>query len=222
VSATPLDLKSLSTGRAGRLPIVGGRTCLDFLNTTSGRGTADRREHLHAYGDLLAWAHHAGALGAEETLALARLARGRAAAARRILAQAVRLRDTLHVIFEATAHGRRVPPDAVDRLNCFIAGAAKGARLEPADDSRWRWSSDAKRLERPLWSIIRSAAELLTAGPLDRVKVCPGPACGWIFLDQTRNGRRRWCEMRVCGSRAKMRRYQRRQRAGHRRAGPDI
>ena len=211
---SPVDLKSLSTslstGRAGRLPIVGGRPCLDFLNTTSGRGTAERREHLHTFGDLLAWAHHADILGAEDTLALARLARGKPAGARRILAQAIALRETLHVIFEATVQGQQVPADAVVRLNRFIAGAARAAQLAPAEGSLWRWSADARRLERPLWPIIRSAAELLTAGPLDRVKMCPGQACGWIFLDQTRNGRRRWCEMQVCGSRAKMHRYRHR------------
>jgi predicted RNA-binding Zn ribbon-like protein len=211
---SPVDLKSLSTslstGRAGRLPIIGGRPCLDFLNTTSGRGTAERREHLHTFGDLLAWAHHADILGTEDTLALARLARGKPAGARRILAQAITLRETLHVIFEATVQGQQVPAAAVVRLNRFIAGAAKAAQLAPTEGSLWRWSSDARRLERPLWPIIRSAAELLTAGPLNRVKMCPGHGCGWIFLDETRNGRRRWCEMQVCGSRAKMHRYRHR------------
>ena len=213
---SPVDLKSLSTGRAGRLPIVGGRPCLDFLNTTSGRGTTERREHLHTFGDLLAWAHHADILSAEDTLALARLARGKPAGARRILAQAITLRETLHVIFEATVQGQQVPADAVVRLNRFIAGAAKAAQLAPTEGSLWRWSSDARRLERPLWPIIRSAAELLTAGPLNRVKMCPGQGCGWIFLDETRNGRRRWCEMQVCGSRAKMHRYRHRRGARRR------
>jgi predicted RNA-binding Zn ribbon-like protein len=207
-----VDLKTLSTGRAGRLPIVGGRPCLDFLNTTSGRGTTERREHLHTFGDLLAWAHHADILGAEDTLALARLARGKPAGARRIVAQAITLRETLHIIFEATVQGQQIPADAVVRLNRFIAGAAKAAQLAPTKGSLWRWSSDARRLERPLWPIIRSAAELLTAGPLNRVKMCAGQACGWIFLDETRNGRRRWCEMQVCGSRAKMHRYRHRRK----------
>jgi predicted RNA-binding Zn ribbon-like protein len=127
-----------------------------------------------------------------------------------MLAQAIALRDTLHAIFEATVHGRQVPADAVVRLNRFIAGAAKATHLTPTEGALWRWSSESRRLERPLWSIIRSAAELLTAGPLDRVKMCPGHACGWMFLDETRNGRRRWCEMQVCGSRAKMHRFRQR------------
>jgi predicted RNA-binding Zn ribbon-like protein len=158
----------------------------------------------------LAWGHHAGILTAEEALRLARVARGKAAAARRTLAQATSLRETLHTIFEATAHHRPVPAAAVIQFNRFVAGAAKAARLEPAGDVNWHWTSNSERLDHPIWSITRSAAELLTAGRLDRVKVCPGQACGWIFLDQSRNGRRRWCEMQVCGSRAKMRRYRKR------------
>src|ERR671930_579256 len=59
--------------------------------------------------------------------------------------------------------------------------------------------------------VVWSAAELLTSGPLERVRECPGDdTCGWLFLDTSRNGSRRWCDMRTCGNRAKARRYYRR------------
>jgi predicted RNA-binding Zn ribbon-like protein len=49
---------------------------------------------------------------------------------------------------------------------------------------------------------------LLTAPELQRVRACPGLGdCGWLFLDTSKSGRRRWCSMEGCGSRAKMRRY---------------
>lgn len=49
---------------------------------------------------------------------------------------------------------------------------------------------------------------------ISRVKLCPGDDCGWLFLDETRNGRRRWCLMETCGNRAKARRnYARRREA---------
>jgi len=51
---------------------------------------------------------------------------------------------------------------------------------------------------------------------ISRVKLCPGHDCGWLFLDETRNGRRRWCLMETCGNRAKARRnYARRREAGN-------
>jgi predicted RNA-binding Zn ribbon-like protein len=56
--------------------------------------------------------------------------------------------------------------------------------------------------------VVWSAAELLTSGPLERVRECPGDdTCGWLFLDTSRNGSRRWCDMRTCGNRAKARRH---------------
>ena len=35
------------------------------------------------------------------------------------------------------------------------------------------------------------------------VKVCPGADCGRLFIDETKNGRRKWCSMESCGNRAK-------------------
>ena len=58
--------------------------------------------------------------------------------------------------------------------------------------------------------IVESAVALLTSPDLERVKACPG--CGWFFLDETKNGSRRWCSMRMCGSLAKSRRYYLRKR----------
>ena len=53
----------------------------------------------------------------------------------------------------------------------------------------------------------------------ERIKRCPGENCGWLFLDETRNGRRKWCMMETCGNRAKARRnYRRARRASMERA----
>jgi predicted RNA-binding Zn ribbon-like protein len=205
----------LSSGRAGKLPIVGGRPCLDFVNTSSGRGTAHHKENLHCYSDLLAWVHHAGILGVDETLTLAAQARARPRMARRAFTKALQFREALHVILSATVERRPVPVRAVDRLNALLAQAARAQRFQPAPSVPvWRWLTAVPAgFEEPLWPIVRSAAELLAEGPLDRLKRCGGFGCGWIFLDQTRNRRRRWCEMEVCGSRAKMRRYRLRRAA---------
>ena len=53
---------------------------------------------------------------------------------------------------------------------------------------------------------------LLSGSDLSRIKQCPGDHCGWLFFDTTKNKNRRWCEMEVCGNRAKQRRLRRRQR----------
>lgn len=212
----PRSIASLSQGRAGRLPLVGGRLCLNFVNTSSGRGTPTHQDHLRAYNDLLAWAHHADGLDTATTLALADLAGRKPAAARRVLARATKLREALFAI--VTALARKAPPAAPDLavLNTCLAAANRSARLERNRRGfTWTWGSTPPQLDLPLWLIARSAADVLTAGPLERLKSCNGEACGWVFLDQTRNGRRRWCEMEVCGSRAKMRRFRARHAAAH-------
>ena len=63
-----------------------------------------------------------------------------------------------------------------------------------------------------LWPIIRSSADLLVSDELELVKICDNDECRWLFLDTSRNHRRRWCDMKVCGNRAKVRRF--RARAG--------
>ena len=61
-------------------------------------------------------------------------------------------------------------------------------------------------LEAPLWPVVLDAWDVLTSPLIDRVRVCPGEGpCGWLFLDSSRAGNRRWCDMRTCGNRAKAR-----------------
>jgi predicted RNA-binding Zn ribbon-like protein len=49
----------------------------------------------------------------------------------------------------------------------------------------------------------------------NRIKACPGPNCAWVFIDQSRNGSRRWCHMNECGNRAKAAAFRARSRTTH-------
>jgi predicted RNA-binding Zn ribbon-like protein len=46
-----------------------------------------------------------------------------------------------------------------------------------------------------------SAMRFLEPKVQHRLKVCP--ACRWLFLDKSKNRSRQWCDMKVCGNRAK-------------------
>jgi predicted RNA-binding Zn ribbon-like protein len=211
--ARPKEEAATPVSRAGRLPLAGGALCLDFTNTASGRGTEHHLEHLHRFDHLLAWARHAGAIDEEALRAFMAAAERSPAAAGRAVRAARRLRESLYVVFHAVVHGTTPPPDDLAALNRALKPAHGAAVLAPAGRGlAWRWPDGAAKPERLIWPVLRSAAELLTGSGLERIKVCPGHGCGWLFLDRTRNGRRRWCEMEVCGSRAKMRRYHRRRR----------
>ncbi|MFF3495276.1 CGNR zinc finger domain-containing protein [Streptomyces sp. NPDC002795] len=54
-------------------------------------------------------------------------------------------------------------------------------------------------------------SELAVTGEAARLKRCSEHACAWVFWDTSKNRSRRWCSMRVCGNRAKARRYAARQ-----------
>jgi predicted RNA-binding Zn ribbon-like protein len=69
-------------------------------------------------------------------------------------------------------------------------------------------------MDQMLWPVARSAAELLTSERAGRVRECASETCSWLFLDGSRNGRRKWCDMASCGNRAKARRYYARHRTG--------
>jgi predicted RNA-binding Zn ribbon-like protein len=67
-------------------------------------------------------------------------------------------------------------------------------------------------LRQVLWPVIRSAADLVTSPDISQIRECGAPDCNWLFLDRSRSGRRRWCDMSTCGNRAKARRYYSRHR----------
>ena len=196
-----------ANGRAFKL--VGGRLCLDFVNTVGNwLDPARRRDYLAGYANLVAWARQAGAIAAEEAAPLLAEAARRPDAAAATMERANALRDALHGVAAATAH--RHQPDAADlaALNGFVGELLSGSRLVPtADGFELRRDDDPAALDRVLWPIVRSAIDLFTSGELRRVRQCADDACGWVFVDTSRGGRRRWCDMADCGNQAKVRRY---------------
>jgi len=209
----PPETSSQRPSRAGTLTLVGGAPCLDFANTSSGRGTPLLQEHLRSYDLLLVWCAHAGLLSVSTQRALRRLAAAHPRAAARVLRRALALREAIHAAGAALARSARPPADALGIINRELAAAMAQARLRGADGAFiLDWAGQPPSLDQVLRPLVRSATELLLAPLRTRIKQCPGPGCGWVFLDLTKNRSRRWCEMEVCGSRAKVRRYRARQR----------
>jgi predicted RNA-binding Zn ribbon-like protein len=69
----------------------------------------------------------------------------------------------------------------------------------------WGWAG--RTIDRPLWAIVRSAADLLVSDDRTQLRECSADDCHWLFLDTTRNRSRQWCSMTSCGNRAKARRH---------------
>lgn len=204
---------------AGALRHLGGRVSLDFVNTVDPRHGEQQREYLTKFEDFVRWCEDAGALPSEAGLHLLEHARNDPAAADRAFADALALRDTLYELFSSIAAGARPDGSALHALNQGHGEAMSYARVVPAHGGfTWEWDEAPLRTHRPLWPIVKDAVELLTAGRPERIRECPGAdGCGWLFYDTSRNGKRRWCSMEVCGNRAKGRRHY----ARHRNPEPD-
>jgi predicted RNA-binding Zn ribbon-like protein len=192
--------------------LVGGRLCLDFSNTAGDRGTEDPEEWLWSYEALVNWSRFAGLLTGEAAETLRCMAADRPAEAAATLERAISLRETIYRIFSAVAGERSPDAGDLDRLNRSLAEAMPHLRvIRAADGFGWDWDGDSDALDRMLWPIVWSAAELLHADELAHVRKCANDPCGWLFLDMSRNHSRRWCDMRSCGNLVKARRHYARQ-----------
>ena len=207
-----------SIRRERRFEFRGGVVCLDFLNTVGWRLTGYPSEYLRSYEDLLEWGRQAGLLALEETEGLFRQAILDPEEARETLSRALVLREAIHRTISRAIAGEPRDESDLSPLNRELSIALSRLRVMPADGAYgWSWdrSEDdgGARLDSPLWPVAQSAAELLTSPKLGRVKVCAGEGCGWVFVDESRNGSRRWCDSRDCGNRERVRRHLARKRA---------
>lgn len=186
--------------------LSGGTLCLDFANTVDHRPTDRARDLLETYADLAAWSRQAGILPPREERALVGRARRAPDEALEVLARARFLREALFVIF---SRGTR---SAVDDLRRALPTVYRRPALRSDSGYELVWEDDPKALDRMLGPVLRSAVELLTSKEVDRVRVCGADDCDWLFLDESRSRSRQWCDMAVCGNRAKARRFYQRQR----------
>jgi predicted RNA-binding Zn ribbon-like protein len=190
-----------------RFSRVGGRLSLDFLNTVHPRHGPDRRDHLPDYAAVLAWAAEGSVAVPSGGPALRRLAAADPAAAAQAHTDVLAFRDSLYGVVSASLRGARVTSAGLASVNAvlrdatdhhvLVAGRGGGVR------DGWAPSDD---LAQVLWPVAVDAWDVLTESALDRVRECPGAGgCGRLFLDTSRSGTRRWCDMRTCGNRAKAR-----------------
>ena len=193
---------------------VGGRLCLDFVNTMGNYHDPTRRsDYLADYADLVAWGEHAGALEPTQAAVLLRVAANSPAEAAAVLTRARELRQAIREVTLAAWQGQPAPATDLATLNTFVTEHFTPMQLVPIGSAyALERGGDPAALDAVLWPIVRSAVELLTSEELGRVKECEDDACGWLFVDASRGSRRRWCAMDDCGNVAKARRHRARAR----------
>jgi predicted RNA-binding Zn ribbon-like protein len=175
-----------------------GSLALDLVNTVDWRDDpARRRDLIPTAVQFGAWARHVGFPAA-------------AAGCRRpgCLDRAVGLRDTLAALVSAAARGRPLPAPALAELTRWNQEAWRHRTLDSSRrTAAWQWRAGTNEADRLLFTIALDAAALLVSAEWSRLRVCAGAGCGWFFFDRSKGGRRRWCNMDVCGNRVKVRAY---------------
>src|SRR6267142_18772 len=211
---------------AAEMRLIGGRLCLDFVNTVDGRKNDSSRkksrsfnslvlgDKLGDYSDLVAWSQHSGIVTATEAGRLIQASKRKAAEARAVFDRAIELREALHRILKATVTGRMPQSVDLETVNDELLKARNHERLISTEKGfTWEWIGREASLDRMLWSIAHSAVEFLSKGDLSRLRECGGEECGWLFEDTSRNRSRQWCHMQDCGNLAKVRRFRTRLRS---------
>jgi predicted RNA-binding Zn ribbon-like protein len=196
--------------------LVGGHLVLDLVNTVTARNAPEPIDWLDGYQRVLEWARLSGSFEQDVLRELEAMSSTHGGAEKAV----TRLRDLRESLLEAiTAKIQQLPPPrgGLTRLERDWKDAVAHAQL----------SSDGGRVV-PTLSVARSgldylrhelalqAVDLLETLPLERTRICPGDRCGWLFVDHSRGGKRRWCDMATCGNASKSRRHYERHRRSHR------
>jgi len=169
---------------------VGGAPALDFVNTVSW-GERDQ-ERFNSFDDVVDWAMKAGVIKRRE--------RGGA----RELRDVLKIRDMLHRVFIARANDAKPAAKDLNAFNSELAEIVLSVQWGAAALARARRRGAGAPLgirDEVLWN----AAQILTSDAL--IRTCANVTCGWVFIDTSRRGNRRWCDMAHCGARDKALRY---------------
>lgn len=190
---------------------VGGDPAIDFINTADWTGRGLELDRFASYGRLLEWTEGAGIMAPGELDALRSAAARDEYAAGLVVRDAVELRELLERTCFRLVRGKGIREELAALNQGWLRGAtAELALVERVADAGGSftlgWPRAASALQSPLWIVTWSAALLLASDEAARIRRCAGIDCGWYYVDRSRNGLRRWCEMETCGTIMKSRR----------------
>jgi predicted RNA-binding Zn ribbon-like protein len=195
--------------------LSGGNLALDFANTVSNRPTPQAKERLKEYRDLLFFGKQTGVYAQRAFERLYAVAAQAPEQTEPVFKEAIRLREALFAIFSAVAERRPIPSNALALLTIAAQNIPSHGRLvHKGGRFQWEWLAMDASLESVLWPVTRAAVDLLLSEELTNLRICASDTCAWLFLDRTKNHRRRWCDMKVCGNRVKAKRHYDRQVSG--------
>jgi predicted RNA-binding Zn ribbon-like protein len=209
--------------------------CVDFANTLAPRGGA-AVDSLHNLRDILDWcssnagitagmAAKAGASAEEKPGANAKIrakistfadlraaleewVRAHPGADQALFSETIAIRESIYRILHALAGASDPPPVDLAAFNRALAASPQRKSIERTKNGfGWRVETASPTVATLLAPVLWSAGALLTGPQLAQIRECANDECLWLFVDDSRNGSRRWCSMQSCGNRAKARRH---------------
>ena len=206
----------MRTGRSALLiPAPKDDLCLAFANTLSWRGSPAPSESLGGIDDLLGWLASTAKIPRQTIEAVGKRLRRQSSEAATLFSEAIELREAIYRMFSALAASEPVGEKELALLNRALAEAPECETLARADNG-YAWAVNRIDMTAPglLAPVLWSAADLVTHAEHRRVRRCANDACLWLFVDESKAGTRRWCDMSSCGNRAKSRRHYLKAKAG--------
>jgi len=162
-------------------PVVGEPISLDLVNT-EWLESGQRQDLLSTVAGTVSWLEEIG-LGQQTTAPL---------------------EDVCTALLKTRAAIRSIlkyPNDAAE-LDAFNAILSRGRMLEKLTPKGTEALLEVPNAWYAAWMACRNYIDLLRTSP-DRIRSCAHPDCILYFLDTSKNGTRRWCNMKTCGNRNK-------------------
>ena len=193
--------------------LVGGHIVLDLVNTVNARdGTPV--DWLEGFPSVLEWAALTAHFDESVLTELEHIDQADPGAGTRALGRLRELRETVYDVLAATIRNETAPEQGVRRLEAHWKDAVALARLTVSDrHARLELDVESSQLDYLEHELALRAVDLLRTYPQARTRICAGLKCGWLFIDRSKGGQRRWCDMATCGNAAKSRRHHERKRS---------
>jgi len=213
---TSYILETMADAPAPHLPFQfdGGNLAVDLVNTVDYTESGLKDERLIDYAGLVQWAEEAEVIGPAGAKALRSLAGADSDAAAKAYRDTVELRSMIQRLLLHYIRDEDPPAAQLEAFNSLVRRSLEHRSLRNinrGDNSgclRWQWDGMGTDLLSVWWPVVDAAATLLTSSDAARLRICASKSCGWMFIDRSRNGMRRWCAMDgSCGAREKARRH---------------
>jgi predicted RNA-binding Zn ribbon-like protein len=188
------------------LLLDGGCHCFNFINTVNSRKEEEIFDYLQTYDDLLEWSDRVKLLPRERLKQLNEFAKKNTKSAEKKLKEIKSKRELLYHIFSLIIHNKIVDESSAKDFNDVLSDSLSNLVFKfNKGKLDLGWNEKEVNMTEPLWVVMKDAFDIFTSLSLSRFKECD--ACGWIFLDKSKNNSRVWCNMQTCGSIDKAKRY---------------